>query len=795
MDATPSTGDDNTPAHVERLLGAIDRLRGERDDLRRDLEYVEMESKYSIEALEAQLAQATAATQPSIPQENTTSDTLIDEQRQEICRLGKTSAVLTITIAQLQKDIESNAITREQLQDQLQSKDATLADLESRLLASTQTSQAFEAERDELLRQSEQKNEDWSKTFEELKSSKEKTQECLEEVQARLNDITQSLEDTESERDSLRLQVTNLNRDLIAAQEELEESEGRYSNLQHHQLDAMTDNEATRALRDQVHELEGRVMRRTEQIGVHQHDIKRLETNLLLHEERLTEMTMEMETLAAQKDAMVEDCASAREARDESLVRIEQLEVEVERLESQAEQTEGTVVELIAVIVDTVTRSRAAIKASEACDQQTNDQLAARLELKDGELQELASLHKCTVAQLEERIESLRQLEDDASTSREAIRSLGVALAISRSEGSRVVNVMKALQDARSQLTAETTVLRDQCEASLQENKTLTSRLSDLQAQFDTLDSSSTSERAALQEEIDTLVTSLDDAKTTHHAIVDKLHNEKAELELRLSDAIAASKATEGTQVSELSARCEELRGQLQEVQKALDEATAEIKTNQLSLETAATERTALQMQLDDATKLSDERHANQVALEQLNSDHVAKISNLEAKLESATFELTQQQEEMQALRSQTEAQVERVRQELEKCLQDEQALSATLHTELDDQAKQLDECSVKIRDLEQRLQAEIHTREQDANVHQEAIALVKADKTEVDALLADARHQLESTKSELAMTNGTLETLQAQRESLLIEITTLGAEVQKQLSMHRYMESQAKER
>ncbi|KAF4573255.1 hypothetical protein EYR36_007766 [Pleurotus pulmonarius] len=795
LDATTTTGDDNTPAHVERLLGAIDRLRGERDDLRRDLEYVEMESKYSIEALEAQLAQAAAAaTQPSAPQGNSTSDTLIDEQRQEICRLSKTSAVLSITIAQFQRDIESNATTRAQLEEQLRAKDAILANLEAQLLASTQACQAFEAEKDELHRQSEQQNNDWNKTFEELKASKEKTQEALEEVQARLDDAAQSLEDAESERDSLRLQVTNLNRDLIAAQEELEESEGRYSNLQHHQLDAMTDNEATRALRDQVHELEGRVMRRTEQIGVHQHDIKRLETNLLLHEERLTEMTMEMETLAAQKDAMVEDCASAREARDESLVRIEQLEVEVERLEHQAEQAEGTVIELIAVIVDTVVRSRAAIKASEVCGQQSTDQLTARLELKDGELQELASLHKCTVAQLEEKIESLRQLEDQASASRDDIRSLGVALAISRSEGFRVVNVMKALQDARSQLTAETTVLRDQCEASLKENQNLASRLSELQAQFDALDSNSTSERTALQEKLSTLETSLNDAKAAHQAIVDKLHEEKAELRQRLSDTVAASTATEGAQVGELTTRCEELRGQIQELQKALDEATAEIGTNKLSLETTANERTSLQTQLDDAIKLSDERHAGQVALEQLNSEHVAKISDLEAKLEAATLDLTQQQEEMQALRSQTEAQVELVRRELEKCLQDEQALSATLHTELDDQAKQLDECSVRIRDLEQRIQSEIHTREQDANTHQEAIALVKADKMEVDALLADARHQLEGITSELAMTNGTLESLQTEKESLLIEITTLGAEVQKQLSMHRYMESQAKE-
>ncbi|KAG5219750.1 Wd40 containing snare-dependent exocytosis protein [Salix suchowensis] len=340
LDAPAATGDDNTPAHVERLLGAIDRLRGER----------------------------------------TTSDVILNTSKWNQSTLLKH---WKLNCTSLRSDSASAP----------QENSTSIARFDSSI-------SSVEAERDELLRQSEQQNEDWSKAFEELKSSKKKVQESLEEVQARLDDITQSLEDTESERDSLRLQVTNLNRDLIAAQEELEESEGRYSNLQHHQLDAMTDNEATRSLRDQVHELEGRVMRRTEQIGVHQHDIKRLETNLLLHEERLTEMTMEMETLAAQKDAMVEDCASAREARDESL-----LEVEVERLESQAEQTEGTVVELIAIIVDTVARSRASINASGACGQQTNVKLTARLELKDGELQELASLHKCTVAQLEEKIE------------------------------------------------------------------------------------------------------------------------------------------------------------------------------------------------------------------------------------------------------------------------------------------------------------------------------------------------------------------------------------------------------
>ena len=113
-----------------------------------------------------------------------------------------------------------------------------------------------------------------------------------------------------------------------------EELNNHYSTLQSHPL-SNTDNEATRNLRGQIEELENRVMRRTEQIGIHQHDIKRLETNLRLQEERLSEMTTELETMVTQKDAMVEDCAAAREARDEALIRVERLEEELESSEGR----------------------------------------------------------------------------------------------------------------------------------------------------------------------------------------------------------------------------------------------------------------------------------------------------------------------------------------------------------------------------------------------------------------------------------------------------------------------------
>ena len=46
-----------------------------------------------------------------------------------------------------------------------------------------------------------------------------------------------------------------------------------------------------------------------------------------MQEDRLFEMVMALEMMAAQKDAIVEDCADAREARDEA---VEALEEELE---------------------------------------------------------------------------------------------------------------------------------------------------------------------------------------------------------------------------------------------------------------------------------------------------------------------------------------------------------------------------------------------------------------------------------------------------------------------------------
>jgi len=186
----------------------------------------------------------------------------------------------------------------------------------------------------------------------EMKFSQKISQDHLDQVSENLEEVSRTLETVKSERDSLALQVTNLTVDLKAAQNVLANAEERYNALQANQPSPMSSSEATHALRNQIVELEDRVLRRTEQIGIHQHDIRRLETNLKLQEEIIGEMTLEFETLTTQNEAMLEDCADAREIRNEALSRVDLLEEEVELLESKLASSDQALKTLICLLVE-----------------------------------------------------------------------------------------------------------------------------------------------------------------------------------------------------------------------------------------------------------------------------------------------------------------------------------------------------------------------------------------------------------------------------------------------------------
>ncbi|EJD40002.1 hypothetical protein AURDEDRAFT_170981 [Auricularia subglabra TFB-10046 SS5] len=80
--------------------------------------------------------------------------------------------------------------------------------------------------------------------------------------------------------------------------------------------------------REVVRELEARVGRRNEQIGLHQRDIARLETNLRLAEDALEDV----EEMRRKRECAVEDGRQVREERDDLVRRLEEAEERCEEL-------------------------------------------------------------------------------------------------------------------------------------------------------------------------------------------------------------------------------------------------------------------------------------------------------------------------------------------------------------------------------------------------------------------------------------------------------------------------------
>lgn len=389
---------------------AVDRLRVERDGLRRDLLFLESESRFTIEALERKLASSsvsvysdTDSTVKTLDQmkhemdelhaqlKEATEDyrTKLNSKNDEICRLGRCLEGLAVTFSRMASlkhlSFASGAPETQEFMKLLEEKyEVTVLCLE-----------AMTSQRDDLLVQLQGK---------EVEGEKEirLAQHDIDELKNAVVELNAHIDHIESERDSLSLQVTNLTSDLENAQDQLANAESRYTNLQFHQLSNMTSNEATRTLREHIEELEARVMRRTEQIGIHQHDIRRLETNLRLQEERLSELMAELEMMAAQKDAMVEDCADAREARDEALTRVEALEEELEA----SSDNERLVTDLIAVVVDTASRARKAVQDARDSAAHRVGALQTTITCLEAQIGEIQQNHGISIRNL------LRQQED-----------------------------------------------------------------------------------------------------------------------------------------------------------------------------------------------------------------------------------------------------------------------------------------------------------------------------------------------------------------------------------------------
>ncbi|GBE77563.1 hypothetical protein SCP_0104410 [Sparassis crispa] len=787
----PSSPGFQTEATVQRLLNAIDRLREERDALRRDLEFIKAENRFAVEDLQAKLAAAhasdIAARSASVTDEVSQREILEllatrKELERRLAHHERATTVLALVaqyvdnqrlgdLAQVELLLESLAHSNCQLLDaqeyvlRVAMLDEQVQHLQTQLAASAQETDAARSQVSFLQSAVQTLEDDISRE----RGAREETATSLAHVEAEVADITHALTDAEAQRDALALQLKHTQQDLESAQQELAEADTRYGQ----QLCAMSSGEATRALRKQIETLEQRVLRRTEQIGVHQHDIKRLETNLRLQEERVAEMTTELEVALSEKDAMVEDCRTTREERDEARSKCEEIE---ETLEQMEESRDTEVETLVGVIVSTVARQRHVadeMRVLLAKHAEEEARLREQLHVVQvegerlvGEVNYMSTERDHAVNLLEEKTCALRSLQEEKDDAVNAATRAALAL-------QEKTSALRSLQEDRDIATNAST----QAALALDEK---TSALLSLQQERDNAaDAAAQATRAleekalalqALQKESDVAAQEAMQASVAlaelhkewrqNCHVAQVLEGEKLTMqkELETSGDELRSKVDE---IASLQHKIQSLEEQYADGQVSNAACMAELQTkfegDLQALRLANTELESLHQQdadklekikeelqsyvMDNTTRSQDEA-ALRDRLEQLQASHSKEFSGLQSRLEKVSAEL----QEANRVHDEATAADTLVQDEL---LRSKQQLESQL-AEATSKLSSIDRASGELAEMEERHQGELDALQAKLNRALDGLDQVTKARDELRALQEDVAERLDKSCSEM---------------------------------------------
>ncbi|EKM61630.1 uncharacterized protein PHACADRAFT_84405 [Phanerochaete carnosa HHB-10118-sp] len=666
------------------------------------------------------------------------------------------------------------------------------------------------------------------------------TRVMLARAESCVAELSKTLDDSESLRNSLALQATHLEQDLHNAKTELEESEGRYHVLQQQQLAAMSAHEATKALRKQIEELESRVLRRTEQIGVHQHDIKKLEMNLRLQEERVTELTGDVDVLETEKLAMVEDCRTTREERDTALRRCEALEENVEMLEAQAVATEehrSTELQaMVRTVFDSVSKRRPISRALRIAESRfaAQEQLFA---VQLHQVEEAASLSRLEVQRFTREQNSALYTQ-----SQQATLALATVYA-----GLRKTNAsLDLVCGARTSLHAQLDAVRQDLEQKLNELSDLHAHREDAAAEASETEKRHAERIHELEERCKTLRNGNTDLKTQHEQTLAELTATQDQVRLQMSESTGRVQE-EGALRVQLEAmqrryqdETDALRAELSKTIEELE--TAQLKQSELesahrqTLDDVSAEKEELQERLTETLEKLVASEKAVVELGDTEARHIAEIDTLTERLDTTekdVDELTKARDELLAEHGTTSKEFDEKRTEVEvlqrakedlemqlenvqtvhqaemKILQERVELAARERAELqssladvevrfdelnkvrDELEEQLAAADTDVERLRVELKAESEQRLREAEQHAEELRTVREHGDRASLGHGELQQELASFGEQLQQADAAIQAAGKEKLELQTQMTELEAEIQRGLSFQRHLESQ----
>jgi chromosome segregation ATPase len=820
---------------VQSLLTSITRIRADRDGLRRDLQFAQAESKFTIQGLEKKVAHlsfellststnvdsVTAPDPPSLSPHPTIT---------RLCRVSTASLVALAHFAFLRdealRDLDEArvALESQEHEDEIGALELSLSEAQAELEVRTNDLAASTSQRAQLdaaIAQLKSQVNDLNDSNLHVRTESAHMQGAFEQNTAQLNELVRNLEAVEAERESLASQVLAVQKELEQAQAQVTESDARYVALQAKQLSSLPSDELMHNFRQQIKEYKDRVERRNEQIGKHQHDIKRLEVTQRLQEERLTELNNELDLALSEKETMIDDCAEAREARDTAVLRAEELEDELESLEATVQTLQlqhfSESSALVDVWASAVTKARNATGQFNIILRDTNSRHTEALrQLQDAEQQ-----RSLTASVSDDRALQLAAAREEVELAHREARSAGleiesvtadfkqatIALALSQSNLRRLEQLLTTERDERTVLEVQVRMVEEQLSIRLTEAGRLQSLLDGLRTETDLQRSVSQVEHNTrvqeLEAEIQQLSQTISELSLNEAGVRDELVVSSQKLqdavERQTAQAEAVRRLTEDMETMRLKHASE-----LEPALARLETATRELEETRL---VQATELAELQATIEElsASKASFEEHLQHTLaqledsgkaaedLAALRAAHAAELDLLRAELAQVTKDLIEARaahEDLSAARAQEIEELSAARSELEQIVADLETSVQTAEESLEQEhAAHAVELAAVTDKMAQR-EADVHALQEESKrvraQHEEELQVSRESQErsarrfeQTQARLVELQDDLESTQVSLQEAETALQSAHEERTILEERTTSLEAEVQ----------------
>ncbi|KAG8790429.1 hypothetical protein FRC16_000875, partial [Serendipita sp. 398] len=737
----------------------------ERDALRGSVEFLSFELQAKENALQRtvesqsrkwiRLLQAAEEDSVALRSELTTCERQLAEAR------GSVKA----TVTTLQNRIHQSQVTSlavllalQRVQSQLDTRDTGVQHLEERYSASLREIDELRSSAqlcDRELQASKEKYKDAMQELDKKREALEPLQEQMQKLEMRRDQLQISLDEQmaalknlEREYTAQTLHIQRLEEANQIAREELYEARIEADQLRNGHLNsfAQEDSEAQSALQRHIEELDHRIIRRNDQIGSQQNEIRRLDMNLRIAENAVEEMRTELAELRSQRVWLESDAQTVRDERNHAQRELDACRNELDTLRTEFEN-QCTVLKLSDESRDTEIATLVEIISSSALQRRmTVHPLANRRCAKEviaseevpipieGEQHHSFDMRPATVEQGTQTAASGSSTGDE--TQRQDLEKL---LQEATSRGDTLAeHLRRSSEVAREEVAHHTAVLEERIESLSAEVESLEDRLAESQRHLDVV----LQQNGELEDQVCALEAEALSATREHEEVIEKNR-------LQLENA-EQSHAQEKQEHLELLERFQELEGRCasaEEMANDVEELTAQLTEQEAAKSGLLDEIAQLKATLEGRTTEIDGLMDRIQELDQLKEDIASTALELAAK-QAVQIEL---EEEISSLREAVN--------EAESSLNENRAIVERLEAELavaSEHLSSIPQLQTRITTFEatvEKLEAELYeaqqaasaaasttVRDAEANVRivelEEAIAKMKADNEELERVL-----------------------------------------------------------